>query len=106
MAKQGHGVIINIGSDNTYSINYLTELLAGEKVFLPKRPGEPDCTWADISKAKEILNWNPKISFEEGVKIMLKNISYWKNAPLWTPSSIKKATESWFNYMSKYKTNA
>ena len=64
--------IINIGSDNTYSINYLTELLAGEKIFLPKRPGEPDCTWADISKAKGILNWRPKISFEEGVKIMLK----------------------------------
>ena len=47
------GEIINIGSNNTYSINRLVELLEGEVVFIPKRPGEPDCTWADINKAKK-----------------------------------------------------
>ena len=50
------GEIINIGSDNTYSVNRLTELLCGEKIHIPKRPGEPDCTWADITKAKRMLN--------------------------------------------------
>jgi len=91
--------IINIGSDDTYSINYLIKLLGGEKIFIPKRPGEPDCTWADITKAKNLLNWSPIISFEEGVNIMLKNISYWKKAPLWDEKSIDIATKNWFKYL-------
>ena len=45
------GEVINIGSNNTYSINRLVELLGGDITYIPKRPGEPDCTWADISKA-------------------------------------------------------
>ena len=88
--------VINLGSGNTYSINYLVELLGGDVIYIPKRPGEPDCTFADISKAKKILNYQPKVSFEEGVKNVLENIDYWKNAPVWTPESIAKATKSWF----------
>jgi UDP-glucose 4-epimerase len=88
--------IFNVGSDNTYSVNYLVELLGGEKTYIPKRPGEPDCTYADISKIKEILGWNPKISFEEGVKIMLENIEQWREAPVWDENSIKEATKDWF----------
>ena len=94
------GEIINIGSDNTYSINRLVELLDGEVVYITKRPGEPDCTWADISKAKKLIKWNPKISLEEGVKILLNNIEYWKEAPVWNEKSIAKATEKWFEYLS------
>jgi len=92
--------VINIGSDNTYSINKIVDLLKGDKVFIPKRPGEPDCTWADISKAKKLLNWKPKISLEEGIQIMLNNIDYWSNAPVWDRDSISKATKNWFKYLS------
>lgn len=91
--------IFNVGSDNTYSINYLVELLGGEKVYIPKRPGEPDCTYADISKIKKMLNWAPKVSFEEGVKIMLENIEQWRESPVWNESSISKATKDWFKYL-------
>lgn len=91
--------IMNVGSDNTYSINYLAELLGGEKKYIPKRPGEPDCTYADISKIKKLLNWTPKVSFEEGVKIMLDNIEQWKKAPIWDENSIKEATQDWFKYL-------
>ena len=49
------GETINIGSDNTYSVNRLVQLLGGEVVHIPKRPGEPDCTWANIEKAKTLL---------------------------------------------------
>ena len=94
------GEIINIGSDNTYSVNRLVELLGGDVVHIPKRPGEPDCTWADISKAKLLLNWQPKISLEEGVGILLDNIDYWREAPVWDKSSIAKATEKWFEYLN------
>ena len=52
--------IINIGSGKTHSINSLVKLLKGKVEYLPKRPGEPDCTWANISKAKKKLKWNFK----------------------------------------------
>ena len=94
------GEIINIGSDNTYSVNQLVKLLGGDVVHIPKRPGEPDCTWADISKAKQLLNWKPKVSLEEGVGILLDNIDYWREAPVWDENSIAKATEKWFEYLS------
>ncbi len=95
-----NGEIINIGSDNTYSVNRLVELLGGDVVHIPKRPGEPDCTWADISKAKKLLSWQPKVSLEEGVSILLDNIDYWREAPVWDEKSIEKATEKWFEYLS------
>jgi UDP-glucose 4-epimerase len=93
--------IYNIGSGNTVSINRLVELLEGEKTHIPKRPGEPDCTYADISKIKTELNWSPKISIEEGVKLVLENIEYWRNAPVWTPDTIANETEDWFKYLGK-----
>ncbi len=92
---------INVGSENTYSINRLVELLGGEITYIPKRPGEPDCTFADTKKIKQLLGWSPKVSFEEGVSIMLDNIDYWREAPLWEPSSIAEATKDWFKYLGK-----
>jgi UDP-glucose 4-epimerase len=94
------GEIINIGSNNTYSINHLVELLGGEVVYIPKRPGEPECTWADITKAKRMLNWEPKVSLKEGVEILLQDMDYWNDAPIWDKNSIAKATEKWFEYLS------
>ncbi len=93
--------IFNVGSDNTYSINYLVELLGGEKQYIPKRPGEPDCTYADISKIKEKLSWKPKISFEDGVQIMLDNIDQWRDSPVWDKKSIDNATKDWFEYLGE-----
>ena len=93
--------IYNIGSGNTVSINKLVDLLGGEKTHIPKRPGEPDCTYADISKIKTELNWSPKISIEDGVKLVLENIEYWRNAPVWTPDTIANETEDWFKYLGK-----
>ena len=93
------GEIINIGSDNTYSVNRLVELLEGEIVYIPKRPGEPDCTWANISKAKELLKWKPSISLEKGVSNLLEEIDYWSSAPVWDVESIEKATKKWFKYL-------
>ena len=90
------GECINIGSDNTYSVNRLVELLCGDVIHIPKRPGEPDCTWADIAKAKKLLDWRPKVSLEEGVSILLDNIDYWKEAPIWTPANIAVGWSSHF----------
>ncbi|MDQ3111274.1 MAG: SDR family oxidoreductase [Bacteroidota bacterium] len=95
------GKILNVGSGNTYSINMLCDLLGGEKTYIPKRPGEPDCTFADTTKINTLLGWKPKVPFEQGVKIMLDNIDYWREAPLWEPDTIAEATKDWFKYLGK-----
>ncbi len=93
------GEIYNVGSGQATSVNRLVELLDGEVTYIPKRPGEPDCTFADISKIRRELNWQPKIAIEQGVEQVLENIDYWKSAPVWTPASIATATEDWFKYL-------
>jgi UDP-glucose 4-epimerase len=93
------GEIFNVGSGDTYSINKLINLLGGEKTFIPKRPGEPDCTFADISKIIKALDWHPQVTFEEGVNIMLQHINDWRDTPLWDEHSIATATREWFTYL-------
>ena len=94
------GEIYNVGSGNTTSVNKLVELLEGKKINIPKRPGEPDCTFADITKIKNEIGWIPNVTVEEGVSRIVKHIEYWRNAPIWTPDSIESATKDWFKYLA------
>ncbi|MEI8173114.1 MAG: NAD-dependent epimerase/dehydratase family protein [Deltaproteobacteria bacterium] len=94
------GEIYNLGAGNPQSINRLVALIGGDVLYIPKRPGEPDCTWADISKIQRDLNWSPKISFADGVSKMMADIEQWQDAPLWDPESIATATKTWFQYMT------
>ena len=93
----------NVGSGYTYSVNRLVELLQGPITHLPKRPGEPDCTFADNTEITRHLGWQPRVSLEEGVRIMLDHIEDWRDAPLWDEDSIKKATKTWFEHLDKAK---
>ena len=103
-AESAHtGKIYNLGAGNPQPINRLVELLGGEVVYIPKRPEEPDCTWADTSKITRDLGWQPKVSFEEGVDRMVAEIETWRDAPLWDPESIVAATKTWFQYLSPEK---
>ena len=98
------GERFNVGSEHTYSVNRLVELLGGsdaEVVHIPKRPGEPDCTWADTGKISRRLGWHPRVTLEEGVAHILEHIDYWREAPVWTPESIGEATADWFKYLGK-----
>ena len=97
------GEIFNLGTGKPNSINYLVKILGGKRIYIPKRPGEPNITCANPKKIQKILKWKPKVKFENGVKIMIMDIKKWKNAPLWNPSSIKKATKSWFSYMKNIR---
>jgi UDP-glucose 4-epimerase len=94
------GRIYNLGTGNPQSVNRLVELLGGDVTYIPKRPGEPDSTWADTSRIIQELDWRPQVSFEQGVANILANINYWRNAPLWNPDSIAHATKTWFEFMS------
>lgn len=91
------GEIMNVGSSGHYSVNRLVQLLDGPIIHIPKRPGEPDCTFADVSKIRSKLGWKSSISFEEGVKRILARIDDFRDAPLWEPDSIQKATKTWFD---------
>jgi len=95
------GECLNVGSGASQSINRLVELLGGPVVHLPKRPGEPDCTWADTTRIETQLGWRASVPFERGVEIMLENIDYWREAPVWTPQSIREATKDWFLHLGK-----
>jgi UDP-glucose 4-epimerase len=100
------GQVYNVGAGAPQRVNRLVELLGGEVVYVPKRPGEPDCTWADTGKITSELKWAPTVPFEKGVAKMLTEIGNWKDAPLWDPESINKATQTWFQYMGNKNTDS
>ena len=94
------GEFWNLGAGNPQSINYLVDLIGDNGIeYIPQRPGEPDCTWADISKIQKDLNWQPTVSFVEGVERMMLEIENWRDAPLWDKETIATATATWFKYL-------
>ncbi len=93
------GEIFNVGSGGHYSVNRLVELLGGEKVHIPIRPGEPDCTYADTKNIYKALNWIPQVTLEEGVSRLLSSLPDFQDAPLWDCESIEKATAPWFKFL-------
>jgi UDP-glucose 4-epimerase len=97
------GRIWNLGAGDPQSVNRLVELLGGAVVHVPKRPGEPDCTWANITRIRTDLGWQPQVSFEEGVAKVVADIDYWRDAPLWDAESIARSTASWFAYLGPAK---
>ena len=98
--------VFNVGSGWPVSVNRLVELLGGETVHIPKRPGEPDRTHADVAKIQRHLGWRPKVSIEEGVARVLSHIEDWRDAPVWTPESIAAATRDWFRYLGSASMEA
>ena len=97
------GEVFNLGANNPQSIIKLAAMISSDHEFIPKRPGEPECTWANINKITNLLGWLPKISFEQGFGLMIKEIDNWSDAPLWDKKSIDEATKTWFKYMTKEK---
>jgi UDP-glucose 4-epimerase len=93
------GEIWNLGAGNPQSVNRLVELIGGTVTYLPKRPGEPDVTWANIDKITRDLKWQPRVTFDEGVGQMMAEIDKWRDAPLWDPESIARATRVWFDHL-------
>ena len=94
-------LILNVGTGKPKTVNELANLISNKKVFIPKRPGEPDITQADIAKIKNTIKWKPKVEFKDGLEIVFKNIQYWSNTPVWSPEKIKKTTKNWFKYIGK-----
>ncbi len=94
------GKVLNVGSGDHYSVNRIVELIDHESINIPKRPGEPDATFADVSEIEKVLGFKAETPFEEGVAKLLETIEDFRDAPLWEPESIKEATKTWFKYLS------
>jgi UDP-glucose 4-epimerase len=91
--------VFNVGSGSTQSVNTLVDLLGGPRVEIPVRPGEPDCTFADIRKIQSALGWRPQMSFQDGIAGMLEQVDQWQAAPVWTPETIAEKTAVWHRYL-------
>ncbi len=66
--------IINLGGHEVMSINQLLALLeklTGQKAqveYLPAHPADMSANWADVTKAHELLGWQPAVKLDEGVQ--------------------------------------
>ena len=60
--------IYNLGSGKETSINKIANMIGGKKIFIAKRPGDPNQSCANVSKIKKDIKWEPKISINEGIK--------------------------------------
>ena len=65
--KVGQGEVINIGGGHDHSVNEVARLIGGPTVFMEPRI-EPRRTLADISLAKKLLGWEPRVKFEDGIE--------------------------------------
>jgi UDP-glucose 4-epimerase len=99
------GLALNVGSGDHYSVNRLVELLGGDVVHIPRRPGEPDCTFADVSQIRRLLGWQAQVPLERGVQTLLNNIDAWREAPVWDQASIDRATATWFHHLKEESTH-
>ncbi|MCB2308284.1 GDP-mannose 4,6-dehydratase [Clostridium estertheticum] len=78
--------IFNLGTSNTIMLKYMIERIEielGTKAitkYLPMQPGDVNITYANISKSKEILGYNPIINFDYGIH---KFVKWFKTIPLY-----------------------
>jgi len=98
--KGKSGEVYNVGNGEETSINLIADIIGGNKVSVPKRPGETERSVANISKIRKELNWQPKITIDEGVKMLIKNINNWKEAKVWTPKKIEEEIKNWSKYLN------
>ena len=65
--------IYNLGSGKETSINKIANMIGGKKIFIPKRPGDPNRSCANISKIKKDIKWKPRISIIEGIERLFQS---------------------------------
>lgn len=69
LGQQGHsGEVYNIGSGTSISVLEIAEQISDDYIFIPRRAGEMDTTFATIVRAEDVLGWTPKINIMEWLK--------------------------------------
>jgi len=67
------GTVMNVGSGTNISIQEIADLISSQQVHLPRRAGDAEVTLADITRIERLLGWKPKMSFSEGLGLLMKN---------------------------------
>ena len=76
LAKESiNGQVFNIGTGKNYSVLELASFISSNIVHIPERPGEAKTTLANISKAKNILNYNPETELKSWLEDILLDIA-------------------------------
>lgn len=88
-AKVGHGEIINIGAHENHSVNQVAAAIGGPTKNIPPRI-EPHDTLADITLAKNLLGWEPKVKFADGLELT----KHWFNSLKMRPHTSLKRYET------------
>ena len=66
--------VINLGSDRPVKLNHVIHLIEkyldkkAQIEYQPRHPADVQATWADITRARELLGWRPLVSIEEGIQ--------------------------------------
>ncbi len=91
--------IFNLSSGKPFKVLDIAKKLSNNIVQIPKRPGEPNITFGNSLRFRKTFNWKPRIDIDTGIKFMLEDVKWLKNAPVWTKKKINKATKLWFKYL-------
>jgi UDP-glucuronate 4-epimerase len=81
--------VINLGGNKPYELIYMIRLIEeylGKKAkikYLPFNKSDIKATWANISKAKKLLNWKPEVGLDEGMK---KTVEWYVENRKWASS--------------------
>ena len=75
----GSAEILNIGSGVNHSVNQVADMIGGERTYLPERLGEARETLADITRARELLEWEPKTNLVDGVEFCSREMKEGSN---------------------------
>ena len=68
----GNGEIINIGNSQPYSVNQVASLIGGTTSQIPPRAGDVRYSRANITKAKQLLGWEPTVALQDGISELKK----------------------------------
>lgn len=98
-AEKGEG-IYNVGTRVATSVGTVAGIIGGPTVNIPDRGGEPDCIYANNERLRG-LGWEPKVSVEQGIAMMMENLKYWKNAKVWEPCAIEEQHKEWTACLGK-----
>jgi len=69
MPLKGHaGEVFNVGTGSAYSIQQIADSISDNQVYIDKRSGEMETTFADITKIGDVLGWKPEIDVIDWIK--------------------------------------
>ena len=56
-----NGEVLNVGTGSAYSVQQIADVISNNQTYIPKRDGEMETTFADITRIGKVLGWTPEI---------------------------------------------